>query len=84
MQTGLTLSPQANPASPAVSMFLAALMSLSWLELHSGQVHERTTNGIFSDTKPQQLQRLDDGYHLSMPIFSKAAPTDGSWDWAEF
>lgn len=34
--TRLTFSPKANPASPAVKMFLAALMSRSWVVLHSG------------------------------------------------
>lgn len=57
--TGLTLSPQTNPASPAVKTLRAALISLSWTAPHSGQTHSRTFNGIFGAVCPQPEQRFD-------------------------
>ena len=69
--TGLTDSPWADTASPAANTFRAAFTSRSWVAPHSGHVHCRTFNGIFAMVYPQSEQRLDDGYHLSMPISSR-------------
>lgn len=68
MQTGLTFSPKANPASPAVNMFLAAFTSRSWDVLQLGHSHVRVLSENIARVCPQALQRLLDGYHLSMPI----------------
>lgn len=69
MQTGLTDSPKANIESPSTKMFLAALMSLSFSVLHSGQCHDRTSSGIDSEIYPQQLHRLEDGKNLSISTY---------------
>lgn len=66
--TGLLISPQADTASPAASMFCAALMSRSCFVRHSGQSHIRTERGSFKRTCPHVQHRLLDGYHWSMPI----------------
>lgn len=65
---GFTLSPWADATSPAAKTLRAAFTSRSWVDPHSGQVHERVSSNIFRDVWPQSLQRLLDGYHLSMPI----------------
>jgi len=67
MMTGLTSTPWANPASPAVKTLRAALMSRSWILPHSGHTHSRTFNGIFGTVCPQSEHRLLDGYQRSMP-----------------
>jgi len=62
----LTFSPQANKASPASLMFLAALISRSSVVEHDGQSHVRIFIGSLSTVNPQSLQRFDDGNHLSI------------------
>ncbi len=71
MHTGLTASRWADTASPAARTLRAALMSRSWIDPHSGHTHSRTLSGIFGMVYPQSEQRLDDGYHLSIPINSR-------------
>ena len=71
MHTGLTASRWADTASPAANTLRAAFTSRSWIDPHSGHVHCRTFNGIFGAVYPQSEQRLDDGYHLSMPTSSR-------------
>src|ERR1700756_3469069 len=65
---GFTLSPWADTASPAARTLRAAFTSRSWIDPHSGHVHERTPRGIFCTVWPQSLHRLLDGYQRSMPI----------------
>lgn len=65
---GLTTSPQADTASPAAKIFFAAFTSLLCAVLQAGQIQLRTFKLIFSSVYPQVLQRLVDGYHLSIPI----------------
>lgn len=67
MQTGLTDSPLANPASPAVNILCAAFMSRSWIAPHSGHTHSRTFNGIDLIICPHSEQRLLLGYQRSIP-----------------
>ena len=69
--TGLTASPRTDAASPAANTLRAAFTSRSWIDPHSGHVHCRTFNGIFGIVYPQSEQRLDDGYHLSIPTSSR-------------
>ena len=64
--TRLTFSPKASPASPAVKMFLAALMSRSWVVLHSGQTHERVSSAKKFKVCPQLEQRLELGKNWSI------------------
>src|SRR5574343_621126 len=73
MQTGLTLSPLADTASPAANILRAALMSRSWRVPHCGHVHSRTAKGMALATNPQLglEQRLLLGYQRSMPISSR-------------
>ncbi len=65
--TGLTFSPQTNPASPAVNTLRAAFTSRSWRLPHSGQTQSRTDSGIFATVCPHSEQRLLDGYQRSIP-----------------
>lgn len=76
MHTGLTVSRWADTASPAAKTLRAAFMSRSWVDPHSGHVHFRTLSGSFCKAYPQSEQRLDDGYHLSMPINSRPYQRD--------
>ena len=64
--TRLTFSPQANTASPAASMFTAALMSRSKRVEQEGQVHSRSFNTNASFMYPQQEQRLELGKNGSI------------------
>lgn len=73
---GLPLSPRANPASPAVKTLRAALMSRSWIDPHSGQIHDRTFNGILGTVYPQSRHRLLDGYQRSMPTNARPYHSD--------
>ena len=65
--TGLTFSPQTNPASPAVKTLRAALMSRSWTVRHSGHLQLMTPNGTSAIIYPQSLHRLVEGNHRLMP-----------------
>ncbi len=76
MQTGLTDSPRADTASPTAKTLRAALMSRSWTDPHSGQVHSRIFNGIFCMVWPQLEHRFVEGYHLSIPISSRPYHSD--------
>nr|WP_256205423.1 hypothetical protein [Nitrosomonas cryotolerans] len=67
MQTGLTDSPRADTASPAAKTLRAALMSRSWIDPHSGQVHSRTFKGILFTVCLHPGQHLLLGYHRSYP-----------------
>lgn len=64
--TRLTFSPKANPASPAVKMFLAALISRSWAVLHSGQSQWRVSSAKKFKVYPQLEQRLELGKNWSI------------------
>ena len=64
--TRLTFSPKANPASPAVKMFLAALMSRSWVVLHSGHSQWRVSSVKKLKVYPQLEQRLELGKNWSI------------------
>jgi len=64
--TGITVSPQANTASPAALMFRAAFTSRSCVVWHFGQVHCRVAKSNWSSVYPQQEQRLLDGYQRSI------------------
>ena len=64
--TRLTFSPKASPASPAVKMFLAALMSRSWVVLHSGQFQWRVSSVKKLKVYPQLEQRLELGKNWSI------------------
>ena len=64
--TRLTLSPKANPASPAVLMFFAALISRSCAVLHSGQTHSLTLKSKRESVYPQHEQRLELGKNWSI------------------
>jgi len=65
-ETGFTVSPQANTASPAALMFCAALISRSCVVLHSGHVHWRVAKSNLSSVYPQQEHRLLDGNQRSI------------------
>ena len=65
-ETGFTVSPQANTASPAALMLRAALISRSCVVLHSGHVHWRVAKSSLSSVYPQQEHRLLDGYQRSI------------------
>ena len=71
MQTGLTVSPWADTASPAARTLRAALMSRSWIVPHSGHIHSRTFKGIALTVYPQSAHRLLLGYQRSIPISSR-------------
>ena len=64
--TRLTFSPKASPASPAVSMFLEALISLSCVVLHSGQSQWRVSRAKKFKVYPQLEQRLELGKNWSI------------------
>ena len=64
--TRLTFSPKASPASPAVSMFLEALISLSCVVLHSGQSQWRVSRLKKGKVNPQLEQRLELGKNWSI------------------
>src|SRR5205085_929713 len=62
----LPFPPQSDTASPAVRMFLAALISLSWHVPQQGHTHSLTSNVRVSRTCPQSEQVLEEGYHRSI------------------
>ena len=74
--TGLTASPRADTASPAAKTLRAAFTSRSCGTPHSGQVHSRTSGGIFGAVYPQSEHRLLDGYQRSMPTSSRPCQSD--------
>ncbi len=79
MQTcyaGITFSPKASPASPAVLIFLAALMSRSCSVLHSGQTHSRTLKSKRGRMYPQQEQRFELGKNWS--ILTRVLPAQSA------
>lgn len=63
----------ANTARPAALMFFAALMSRSCSVSHFWHSHDLTSNGSDSTICPQQLQRLELGYHWSILTNSRPA-----------
>lgn len=65
--TGLTISPQASPASPAVRILRAAFTSRSWTDPHSGQPHSRRVSGNAGRVRPQSWHRLLLGYQRPIP-----------------
>ena len=69
MPLPLTFSPKANTASPAAKMLRAAFTSRSWITLHSGHSHDRTSSGNWSLTNPQQEQRLLEGKNLPISTY---------------
>ena len=71
--TGLKFSPKANPASPAVLMFMAALISRSWLFLHFGQVQKRVSRFNLSRIYPQLEQRFELGKNWSIKAMLRPA-----------
>lgn len=71
MQTGLTVSPWADTASPAAKTLRAALMSRSWTLPHSEHVHSRAFKGMAFAVCPQSAHRLLLGYQRSIPISSR-------------
>ncbi|SFQ14215.1 hypothetical protein SAMN05216419_10733 [Nitrosomonas cryotolerans] len=70
MQTGLIDSPRTGTANPAAKTLRAALISRSWIDPHSGQVHSRAFKGILFTVCPHPKQRLLLGYHRSIPTIS--------------
>lgn len=74
--TGMTFSPKANPASPAVLMFFAALISRSCSIEQSGQVQLRTPKDKLGSVYPQQEQRFELGKNWS--IFASVRPAQSA------
>nr|WP_256205458.1 hypothetical protein [Nitrosomonas cryotolerans] len=70
MQTGLIDSPRTDTASPAAKTLRAALMSRSWIDPHSGQIHSRAFKDVLFTVSPHPQQRLLLGYHCSIPAAS--------------
>ncbi|WP_245813003.1 hypothetical protein [Nitrosomonas cryotolerans] len=58
---------KAGTASPAAKTLRAALMSQSWMDPHSGQVHSRTFKGILFTVCLHPEQHLLLGYHVQYP-----------------
>src|SRR5262249_43344405 len=50
---------------PAILIFFAALMSLSWWTPHAGQSHSRIDSGNSSNRWPHDEHNFDDGKNLS-------------------
>ena len=65
-ETGFTVSPQANTASPAALMLHAAFTSRLWMVLHSGHAHCRVAKSSLSRVYPQLEQRLLEGNQRSI------------------
>ena len=65
-ETGFTISPQANTASPAALMLRAAFTSRSCALWHSGHTQQRVAKSSLSSVYPQQEHRLLEGYQRSM------------------
>nr|WP_245813018.1 hypothetical protein [Nitrosomonas cryotolerans] len=68
MQTSLMPFTRANPASPTIKKFNAALTLRSRISPHAGYLHSRTFNDIFPTRWPQPEQRFSATKQGAMPI----------------